>query len=141
VFREYPTGVNAFNKAEGFVTLPSGIIIVRGVTTIQLNTWYHIVMTHDGLKLRLYVNGIQDGVLAALRKQKSRRPPVVLKFDLKGARNLDLGAGGIYGAGLAGFPSPLQDTVPELNNASGDVIGLNVPSGAFTPGSHTCHGA
>src|SRR5205823_12136891 len=34
--------------------------------TIQLNTWYHIAMTHDGLKLRLYVNGIQDGVLDAV---------------------------------------------------------------------------
>jgi hypothetical protein len=58
LFREYGTGVNAFSNAEGFVTLPSGIIIVRGVTTIQLNAWYHIAMTHDGLKLRLCVNGI-----------------------------------------------------------------------------------
>ena len=61
VTREYGVGINASITFEGFVTLPSGIMIVRGVTTIQLNTWYHVAMTHDGLKLRLYVNGILDG--------------------------------------------------------------------------------
>jgi hypothetical protein len=65
-FREYGVGINAFNNVEGFVTLPSGIVIVRGVAIIQLNTWYHIAMTHDGLKLRLYVDGVEDSELDAV---------------------------------------------------------------------------
>ena len=84
VFREYGTGVNAFSNAEGFVTLPSGIIIVRGVTTIQLNTWYHIAMTHDGLKRRLYINGIQDGVLDAVGGTVPTSAPGVIGSDAGG---------------------------------------------------------
>jgi N-acetylneuraminic acid mutarotase len=64
--REYSLGIDAFNKVQAFVTLPSGLMAVRGATTIQLNTWYHLAMTHDGLTLRLYVNGVQDGVLDAV---------------------------------------------------------------------------
>jgi hypothetical protein len=66
VIREYSLGVNSNNKAEGFVVLPSGLKIATGVTTIQLNTWYHIALTHDGMNLRVYVNGSQDSAVDAV---------------------------------------------------------------------------
>ena len=50
-----------------FVWLPAGPITIScSTTTAQLNTWYHVAMTHDGLKLRLYVNGSLEGTLDAV---------------------------------------------------------------------------
>ena len=43
-----------------FVGLNTGFFAVGGATVAQLNTWYHVVMTHDGATLRLYVNGVLD---------------------------------------------------------------------------------
>ena len=36
---------------------------VPGTAQIPLNTWTHLAMTYDGAALRLYVNGVQAGVL------------------------------------------------------------------------------
>src|SRR5262249_48597037 len=66
VIREYSVGVNNNNKAEGFVVLPGGLKVATGITTIQLNTWYHIAMTHDGMNVRVYINGVQDAVADAV---------------------------------------------------------------------------
>jgi len=64
--REYILALNADDKFAGFVGLPSGGKFVGGTTTAQLNTWYHVAMTHDGLKLRLYVNGVLEGIADAV---------------------------------------------------------------------------
>ena len=44
---------------------PGGIAYFDGITTVQLNTWYHVAMTYDGTNLLLYVNGIADAGTAA----------------------------------------------------------------------------
>jgi hypothetical protein len=79
--REYATGILTINTPAAFVSLPSGIKEVDGVTTIQLNTWYHIAMTHDGLKLRLYVNGVLDGVVDAVGDSVPTSAPGVIGGD------------------------------------------------------------
>jgi hypothetical protein len=66
IVREYSVGVNNNNKAEGFVVLPSGLKVATGITTIQLNTWYHLALTQDGMNVRVYVNGVQDAVADAV---------------------------------------------------------------------------
>jgi hypothetical protein len=37
---------------------------VSGATVIQSNVWYHAAATYDGQTWRLYLNGVQDGILA-----------------------------------------------------------------------------
>jgi hypothetical protein len=83
VVREYSLGiVGPNNVTQGFVNLlPSSFPIVTGTTIIQLNTWYHIAMTHDGLKLRLYVNGIQEGVVDAVGDIVPTSAPGVIGSD------------------------------------------------------------
>jgi Concanavalin A-like lectin/glucanases superfamily/FG-GAP-like repeat len=64
--REYSLAVFDTDKFACFVQLPSGIVVLVGTTSMQLDTWYHVAMTHNGAKLRLYVNGVLDGVLDAV---------------------------------------------------------------------------
>jgi N-acetylneuraminic acid mutarotase len=66
VGREYSLAINDVNKFAAFVTLPTGLVLLYGNTTPLLNTWYHVAMTHDGQKLRLYVNGVLDGAIEAV---------------------------------------------------------------------------
>lgn len=33
---------------------------VTSNTSLSLNTWYHIACTYDGIKLRIYINGVED---------------------------------------------------------------------------------
>jgi hypothetical protein len=66
VSREYAIDLHDTNQFGVFVNLPTGLVLVVGNTTPLFNTWYHVTMTHDGLKLRLYVNGVLDGVSDAV---------------------------------------------------------------------------
>ena len=65
--RGYILALNDDNKFHAFVQFgANGDANLAGATTPQLNTWYHVAMTFDGLKLRLYVNGVLDGILDAI---------------------------------------------------------------------------
>jgi hypothetical protein len=64
--REYILSLETDNKFYGFVGLPTGNFQVGSTTVAQLNTWYHVAMTHDGTTLRVYVNGLLENSLAAV---------------------------------------------------------------------------
>ncbi len=46
-------------------TSVSGNVFFDGSTSILLDEWYHVAMTHDGAELKLYVNGLLDGTAIA----------------------------------------------------------------------------
>jgi hypothetical protein len=85
VAREYVLGIYGDNRFNGFVQLPSGEAVVFGTTTAQLNTWYHVAMTHDGLKLRLYVNGVLEGALDAVGDVVPTSNPLGIGGNIRGA--------------------------------------------------------
>ena len=69
--------LNDDNKFHAFVQFgPNGDANLAGATTPQLDTWYHVAMTFDGLKLRLYVNGVLDGILDAVGEVVPTSNPV-----------------------------------------------------------------
>jgi hypothetical protein len=68
------------NTVQGFVNVPL-FTSVTGTTTIQLNGWYHIAMTYDGLKLRLYVNGLEEGEVDAAGDIIPTPAPFVIGSD------------------------------------------------------------
>jgi hypothetical protein len=47
------------------VGVPAGYQYFNGNSVLQTGVWYHAAMTYDGAFLRLYVNGLLDGSLAA----------------------------------------------------------------------------
>ena len=62
--------LQSYNVATGItfrctVYLPTGYAWVNGKTLVQSNTWYHVAMTYNNTNLVLYVNGAQDGSVAA----------------------------------------------------------------------------
>jgi hypothetical protein len=64
----------------------AGTVTATGATSISANTWYHIAATYDGANIRVYVNGVQDGIQA--------QTGTVLASDTAGANYyLSLGRG------------------------------------------------
>ena len=51
------------NKINGRVYAgnPPSWEIVSSTTDLQLNQWYHLIMTYDGSYIKVYVNGIEEG--------------------------------------------------------------------------------
>jgi DNA-directed RNA polymerase subunit RPC12/RpoP len=47
-----------------FIGVPAGLFLINGTVSIRAKTWYHVAMTFDGSRLRLFVNGQPDGSLA-----------------------------------------------------------------------------
>lgn len=64
--REYILALNDDDRFHAFVETTNGGFNLAGSTIPPLNNWYHIAMTHDGLKLRLYVNGVLDAIMDAV---------------------------------------------------------------------------
>jgi hypothetical protein len=48
-------------KVQAFIGASGAI---NGGTTLSLQTWHHICLTHDNANARLYVDGVQDAILA-----------------------------------------------------------------------------
>jgi hypothetical protein len=84
VAREYILALNADNKFHAFVNLPSGEYNLAGTTAPGLNNWCHVAMTHDGLKLRLYVNGLLDGEVDAVGDMISTQNSVGIGNNVQG---------------------------------------------------------
>ncbi len=80
--REYILGIGSENSFVADVWLPSGLVDLRNTTTAQLNTWYHVAMTHDGEKLRLYVNGLLDGSADAVGNIVVTQNPVGIGLNV-----------------------------------------------------------
>ncbi len=87
------------NKA-GFAVYPAGanpstyVLSGDGTTTIDDGTWHHLAGTYDGVRVRLYVNGIEENsaALAGVTLSSNTRP-----FDIGGYCN---NHGGYFGNGL-----------------------------------------
>ena len=84
VAREYILALNADNKFHAFVRLPSGDYNLAGATVAQLDAWYHVAMTHDGITLKLYVNGQLDGTLNAAGDTVPTSNPVGIGANVVG---------------------------------------------------------
>jgi hypothetical protein len=74
--REYSRAVFETDVFACFVQLPSGLALLIGTTPVELDSWYHVAMTHDGLKLRLYLNGVLEGTLDAVGDVVPTQNPV-----------------------------------------------------------------
>lgn len=53
-----------------------GLSIAIGVTALDVGMWYHLAGTYDGVNVRIYVNGVQDGISAQTGDITSTTSPV-----------------------------------------------------------------
>jgi hypothetical protein len=44
------------------VNASTTLATATGATSITANVWYHIALTYDGSNIRVYLNGVQDGI-------------------------------------------------------------------------------
>ncbi|HEY2953257.1 MAG TPA: LamG domain-containing protein, partial [Verrucomicrobiae bacterium] len=98
-------------------------VTVTGATAIPANTWVHIAGTWDGANNRVFVNGVQDGIVA------NGRPPRAGNTALKiGARGNDNGTpmnGGIDDARIWNVArTAAQIAANSTNCLAGDEAGL-----------------
>ena len=80
--REYILGIGSENSFVADVWLTSGFVELRNTTIVQLSNWYHVAMTYDGLKLRLYVNGVLDGTADAVGDIVTTTNPVGIGWNV-----------------------------------------------------------
>lgn len=60
--RQYLLTSSDGNKFRAHIWTADGVAnYFDGKTTVELETWYHVVQTYDGKVLTLYVNGKEDG--------------------------------------------------------------------------------
>ena len=70
------------------VMVPAGFSTFNGTMPVQTNTWYHVAATYDGTALRLYVNGVFDGSMAATGPISVTTNPFRIGSDEVGPWNL-----------------------------------------------------
>jgi hypothetical protein len=64
-------GTGGFRAHVGVPSAGGGLVFIDGSTRVQINTWYHVAMTYDGVTLKLYVNGHLDA-------QKAVTGPIIV---------------------------------------------------------------
>jgi len=110
-------GQAANDKAQ-FVIDSGSIGNAIGTTALAIGEWFHIAGTYDGINVRIYVNGVQDGIAALTGNINSTTAPVRIGMGSGTSieqpfdgdighvhiRNVALTAGEV--ATLAGGPNP-----------------------------------
>jgi hypothetical protein len=99
VTKDDPYGLRQYSLSMGNTSGPwrfralvgasSGIGFCEGATTVQLDQWYHVALTHDGSVLRLFVNGQLDATTAALGKINVSDESLVIGGHDGGPWNMD----------------------------------------------------
>lgn len=121
IFKEAPSGDGPYGlwmTPEGRLRaqlLPNGgpLRVVTGLTILRLNEWTHIAATYDGSSLRLWVNGVEDGVAAATGSAVTSTESLWLGSAANGyyfAGRLDEVR--IYGQALSGAEVALDAATP-----------------------------
>lgn len=75
-------GGNVPKTATFSLGLSGGIVGVATASTIPDNTWVHIACTYDGSALKIYLNGILEGTVAASGPIRTNDQPVVIGRNL-----------------------------------------------------------
>ncbi len=63
--RQYQFRINSSNKLELVLFISGSAITCAGSTALSTGTWYHVAATQDGTNAYVYLNGVQDGTIAA----------------------------------------------------------------------------
>ena len=90
--RQYELGLGNVSGQWRFraqVGTAGGFQILNGTAPVQLQVWYHVVMTYDGSALRLTVNGSPDGSLAVTGPIVSTSQPLLIGGIISGPWNFN----------------------------------------------------
>jgi hypothetical protein len=81
----YLAATTTINKPIAVLRINNTHTQIYGTTTIRLGVWYHMAMSYDGSNLRIYINGIEEGKIAATGPLDTFGNPILIgKF-----RNVD----------------------------------------------------
>jgi len=53
------------DRLHGLVTVPAGSVKLSGSTPLNDGAWHHLAVDYDSSKLRIFVDGIQEGIADA----------------------------------------------------------------------------
>ncbi len=60
--------------------------VLAGNTSLKLNQWYHVATTYDGSNIIIYLNGVQDGIVAVVGTMRTATQPFTIGSLLSSIR-------------------------------------------------------